>query len=232
MISPISFSSTYIVNGKNPNAFNKFLQYTSDNEKAGTVTRLYNYRDNSHEGKRYIEETLIAPDYMDDDIETYCANNGISYTKLKTEDLLNAKTINQRVKPAKNNYRLVNIYADKLEELASNQNSNIPYCNYEYTTQYHDKIEQMFKSGDAFPTTTLFICPKMSNKELKKYVENFEAEKPNDEEVMIDFYQSTNEPDHCVYFGLKDLGMDKIPVYVDDSSYEAGKILGLFSEEA
>jgi hypothetical protein len=45
---------------------------------------------------------------------------------------------------------------------------------------------------------------------------------------MIDFCQLYVEPDHCVYFGLRDLGMNKIPVYVDKQSYEAGKILGLF----
>ena len=46
--------------------------------------------------------------------------------------------------------------------------------------------------------------------------------------IGLFFCQRTNQPDHCTYFALKDLGMDKIPVYVNKQSYEAGRILGLF----
>ena len=86
----------------------------------------------------------------------------------------------------------------------------------------------MLRSGDEIPATTLTIHDPSGNEDLRRYVNRFGADRLNNEQIFIDFNQKTDDPDHCVYFALRDMGIDKIPVYVDSQSYEAGSILGLF----
>ena len=237
MISPISFSSTYKVNNEDPKAFSEFQKYALNKEyKDGVKTYLKDRATRKGMDFKYkAEQTLIVPDSMDLGVEMYCANRGIKYKKITAEDLLQLESIKSRIRKAPAGYKKVYVDADKLEELSANQSSNLDHCREVYDEHFSDEVDTMIKSGDKITATTLFINPEEGyfsfgegNKRLKKYVETFGIERLNKEQIGLFFCQRTNQPDHCTYFALKDLGMDKIPVYVDKQGYEAGRILGLF----
>ena len=185
--------------------------------------------------KYKAEQTLIVPDSMDLDVEMYCANRGIKYKKITTGDLLQLESIKSRIEKAPAGYHKVYVDADKLEELSTNQSSNLDYCREMYNKHFSDEVDTIIKSGDKILATTLFINPEegyfefgKGNKHLKKYVETFGVERLNKDQIGLYFAQRTNQPDHCTYFALRDLGMGKIPVYVNNQNLETGKILGLF----
>ena len=237
MISKVSFGSTYKVSNDNPASFPKFRDFAHQtyalHKELNTGVKI-GLKDKFIQNGGYddfiykAEQILIVPDSMDIDVETYCANNGINYKKIDTKDLLNPETITSRIAYAPDGYRKVNVDAEKLEELAKKQDSNLKHCRSDYDKYYSDKIDTMLKSGDKIPATTLVIQNHSGNENLSRYVNKFGVNNLNDGQLFIDFNQKTNSPDHCVYFALKDMGINKIPVYVDKQSFEAGNILGLF----
>ena len=232
MVSSVSFTGTYKVNSQNFDKFSKFQNYALNKElEDGIKTNLKDKFEKKigSEGFDYkAEQTLIVPDDMDYDVESFCAVNGISYQKYNTSDLLNTESIISRISNAPQGYKKVNVNVEKLEELAKNQDNNFSHCKYDYNKFYSDTIDTMLRSGDEIPASTLIIHNPSNNEDLKKYVDNFGAENLNDGQIMTYFTQSTDDPDHCIYFALKDKGINEIPVYVDKQSYEAGNILGLF----
>ena len=234
MVSSVSFKGTFKVDNQNSAAFSKFQDYAhkmyavnKELENGVKIGLEDSFIDGSFKYK--AEQTLIVPDYMDTDVETFCANNGIKYKKYETKDLLNPKNITARIATAPNGYTRVNIDAEKLEKLIKNQDSNIQHCRDDYDKYFIDKVDTMLRCGEKIPATTLMIYDhNADNEKLKRYVDRFGVNNLNKNQIFADFNQRTDKPDHCVYFALKDMGINKIPVYVDDKSYEAGKILGLF----
>ncbi len=114
------------------------------------------------------------------------------------------------------------------EELAKNQSSNLDHCRSDYDKYYSDSVDTMLRNGDDIPATTLIIQDPSGNNALRRYVDTFGVEHLNNEQIFVNFNQKTDNPDHCVYFALKDMGINKIPVYADSQTLEAGHILGLF----
>lgn len=232
MVSAISFTGTYKVNNQDKNSFSLFQKYALDKEhENGAATRFKDkfVPNNSGSFDYMAEQILIVPDYMDVDVETFCKNNGISYKKYDTKDLLNPQAIKSRIAFAPKGYRQVYVDTKKLDELTKNQNSNIEHCKSDYNQCFREKVGIMFRNGEKIPATTLYIYNPSGNDDLRHYVKRFDVNHMNDKQIFVDFVQKTDDPDHCTYFALKEMGMDKIPVYVDNQSYEAGNILGLFS---
>ena len=233
MVSSVSFTGVYKVNNQDKNAFSKFQEYALNKElKDGVTTSLKDkiIKKGGFGNFEYkAEQTLIVPDYMDVDVETFCANNGIIYSKYDTKDLLRPDYITSRIACPKEGYRVVKVDVKKLEKLAKHEDSNLEHCKNDYYNYYFDNVETMFKSNDEIPATTLWIKNPSGNKNLWRYANIVGANRLDDEKVMVDFIQKTDNPDHCVYFALRAMGLDKIPVYVDNESYEAGRILGLFN---
>ena len=232
MVSQVSFAGTYKVNNQNREAFAKFQKYSNEQTintdvKAGLKDEIIKKQGFGNFDYK-AEQTLIVPDCMDLDVETFCANNGISYKKYDTKDLLNPASITSRIAQAPKDYMTVRVDVKKLEELAKNQSSNLEHCKSDYNEYYQDRVDTMLKNGDEIPATTLSIYSPSGNEDLKRYVDNYGSNNLNDNQIFIDFEQKTNNPDHCTYFALEDIGIDKVPVYVDATTYEAGNILGLF----
>ena len=102
MISPISFSSTYKVNNEDPKAFSEFQKYALNKEyKDGVKTFLKDRATRKGMDFKYkAEQTLIVPDSMDWGVEMYCANRGIKYKKITSEDLLQIEAIKSRIRRA------------------------------------------------------------------------------------------------------------------------------------
>ena len=221
MVSSISFTSTYKVNNRNIRQFSDFQNYVCTKESERGVKAIL--KDEIIKGKSgtdyRAQQTLIVPDYMDLSVEMYCMCKNIKYKKYYTQDLLNPKKIKSRIMEAPEGFRKVNVDVEKLEELAKNQNSNLDHCRSDYNKHYSDGVDTMIKSGDEFPATTLHINSGSDNEDLRRYVKKFGVKNLNDGQIFIDFDQRTNNPDHCVYFALKDMGMEKVHVYVDNKNY-------------
>ena len=142
---------------------------------------------------------------------------------------MNKKNIENRLEDAPKGMQLVKVDAEKLEKLISNQDTNIRYCEENYNDYYQDGVDMMFKTGDKFPATTLQINPMGgSTEDAVEYIKRFGADSLNEDQMSFMFNQRTDDPDHCVFFGMKNLGMDKVPVYVDKDTHAIGKALGLF----
>ena len=234
MVSQISFAGTYKVsfNNQDPDLFSKFQEYALSKESEdGVRTSLKDkfvkkggFGNFGYEAER----TLIVPDYMDKDVERYCAYNGISYKKFETKDLLEPKSVLSRIALPPKGYKKVYINTEKLEKLAENQLSNLDHCRSDYDKYYSGSVNALIRNGDEIPATRLYIHSPSGNDDLQRYISNFGTEGLNNNQILINFNQETNNPDHCVYFALKDMGIDSIPVYVNSQTYKAGKILGLF----
>ncbi len=231
----ISFGSTYIVSNRHNtyDAFSKFQEYalTKECENVDSVqARLKDSMDSRYPYEYTAQYTLIAPDEMDSSIERFCSYNGIEFSRLSNEALLDPAAIVKRISlPEKGQIR-TRINAEKLEELIQNQSTNFDHCKRDYENYYKENVDFMLKSGERFPTTTLHINSTLgaNNDALLNYIERYGAQKLNPEQIRIDFCQHTDEPDHCVYFALRDLGMKNVPVYVDSDTFQVGSALGLF----
>ena len=230
MIAPISFTSTYKVNNKNKEGFEQFQKFAYEQEyEDGTSTLFKDSVGLEYPYNYEAEQTLIVPDYNDSFVESYCAFHNIKFKKYKTDELMDSKAVKSRVQEAPKGFRKVNLNVKKLENLIGNQRSNIDYCENDYRGYYRKEIDTILKSGEDFPATTLYVSPTNGDKEeLKTYVNAFGLNL-NSGQVEFDFSQKTDIPDHCIFFALRDLGMEKIPMYVNHSSYVTGKILKLFS---
>lgn len=234
MISKISFGSTYKVNNQNQEFknFNKFSELSSNlNLQSGdSPSGIYTKFEEKFIGDKYIaQETLIVPFCLDEQVESYCRQHNIIYTKLTDEELINPANINERIDDAPKGYKKVYVDNDKLNNLIANQDSNIRYCENDFNEYYYNDIETMLKTGDKIPATTLVINPQSGNiDELERYINQYGVNSLNKNQISVDFDQRTDNPDHCVYFAFKLMNFNKIPVYVDNDTYKAGQILGLF----
>jgi len=230
-MNPISFGSTYIVSNKNNSYenFSKFANYALDREFVeGVQVRLNDCMSPKYPYDYKAQYTMVAPNEMDNEIERYCSYMGIEYTKLSTEELMDVEAIQKRIKKPENGMIRAEINPEKLMELAKRQYSNIEHCEKDYNCYFNDTIDYTLKSGKNFPTTTFMIRPAGSiQDELLNYIDVWGAENLNDNQIFLDFNQQTDLPDHCMFFALRDLGIEKVPVDVDLDTYILCEELGL-----
>jgi len=233
MISPVSFTSTYRANNKDnfSHEYLQFRQYAAERENLDGVTVGFEDKNETSYPYNYSSTTtMVVPDTMDKLVEIFCRARGINVSKYKTEDLINPKTIAKRIKPAKRGMQKVNVNVEKLEDLIQNQKGNFNYCEniYENENYFSRKIDYMLKNGNPIQTSTLYITPSSSVKDTVNYINRFGANNLNEGQLFFDFNQTTDDPDHCMYFALRDLGMKNVPVYVNPDTYAIGNALGIF----
>lgn len=232
-MNTVSFGSTYKINaGADIRNNGKLVDFCSDNnlDYSTKVESKRGYLSSKPSVK--INTTIIAPDQKDNILETYLANQGIKFKKLDTKELLSKSKVESRIEKPVQDRKLVKINAQKLEKLARNQDQNIDYCEDNYEKYYKDSVDLMIKSGDKIPATSLFITPLgESTEDTVKYIKNFGADRLNDSQLSFWFNQECpDSPDHCMFFGMKDLGMNSIPVYVDNDTYKIADALGIISK--
>lgn len=231
MVSNISFGSTYVVKneGNSEIAFDKFQDFILDkegNDKAsvGFVETCAP----KHSPSYCCEYTAVVPSAQDSSVETFCLYHGINYSKMTNKELLSFEKIKDRIIRPKAGMRIANINAKKLEEISKNQNSNYDHCKKDYERYFANDVDYILKSGGSIPATSLYINTNgASIEDTLHYIDAYGAENLNPEQLSIDFCQRTDDPDQCVYFGLRDLGMKHIPVCVDDNTYKLCEALGL-----
>lgn len=230
MISNISFGSAYKVSSRN-NGFDKFWdfqRFAGEKEvKNGVQT---SFKDSfTIKTKQYdAVQTLLVPDSMDSEVEIFCANRGIQFDKINTKEAIQPQAVLERIEQAPKGMRKVKVDIKKLMGLAKNQEQNIAHCEKDYYTYYYDKVDFMLKSGDEIPATTLWINPiGESLEDTLRYIDIFGADRLNDKQLMVEFNQTTDDPDHCVAFALKNLGIKEVPMYVDNDTYQLANALGI-----
>ena len=226
MISKVSLGSTYKVqynsNDKNAN-FEKFSAFGDYPYTEGSLMTL---KDKFKRDNYFAERILIVPDSQDKDVEAYCKRYGIEFVKHTNDELLNPQNVISRIENAPRGYTKVNLDVEEFEKLLNRtKESNVKGCEEDYNKYFKQEMDFMLKSGDKIPATALFIDSNLYG-DFDRFVNLYGAKnvKPT-----IDFAQiSPNHHEHCMYFALRDLGMKKVPVYVNENSYKVGHKLGLF----
>lgn len=237
MVSDISFTSTYKVSNLNNghDRFSSFQDLALDKEcEKGVGVSFKDGFETSfpHSYGSYVAQyTLCVPDEMDSEIEQYCLYNNIKYTKYTDKELLNIDTIEQRIKEPEEGMTLARVDIDKMRKLLIDQYSNIEHCKRDYKKYYKEHIDFMLKSGDEFPVSTISIVPDSANTDdAVTYIKRYGIDLIEPGLLFVDFSQRTNEPDHCVYFALQNLGMKNIPVYMNADSYKLADALGILEK--
>lgn len=229
-ISKISFGSTYKVNNQENGCdnFSAFQQFALNNEKNKNIfVKMQDSIKSKYPYNYNAELTMIVPDSMDNMVEAFCANRGIKFSKLSDDTLTSLNNISARIKKPSPYMKMVFVNPEKLEQIARGQDSNFEHCKKDFDKYYQDQINFMLKSGDEIPASTLHITSVSSQEDLLDYIKRYGADKLNSQQLIMDFSQKTDDPDHCMYFAFKDLGMNKIPVYVDKDTYQIADALGI-----
>ena len=192
-MKPISFGSTYIVKNIHPEKFSKFKSLAHFEEDVNPDKTRFFIESKLEDKQRLLfstKGTLIAPDFRDSSIESYCALQGISYTKLNTKNLMNVEAIKQRIAEPKNGMNMVEINAEKFEELVRKQDSNFQHCELDYKHYFKNTLETMLKKGEDIPVSTLYIAPNgSSDEDFINYVDFFGADLLNPNQIFICFAQ-------------------------------------------
>ena len=241
MITNISFSGTYKVNSRAQDSikkFNIFSHYAASKTNPKKGVYIYHKDGFGTHPKNsfghWAEITLIVPDKMNADVEKFCANNGIKFKKLENSFLLSPKTIKKRIVPAPKGYSLVDVDVEKLEKLAKNQDSNIEYCKNCYDNFNKRYAEFTLKKGNKFFTAALSINGRCGAENLIDYIDKFGTQNFDENQISIKLAQieiageKFPSPNDSLYFALKNIGMEKVPVYVDEQTLNIGNKLGLF----
>ena len=241
MISPIAFHGTYKVYNRQYEGIGDYFELMRRCEDSGIKTKMdfINYSKEGSipvvDGQEVISTvTIVAPDAYDKHIEAFCKISGIKFKRLNQDELLDHKNIIERtIKEPKDNptTKIVLVNAKKLEELNRKQTiGNYDQVRKDYKKYFKSETDFNLKSGDEIVAPTLFLNPNMAGgfKGAMEFIDRFGAENLNENSLFVDFVQMTDEPDHCMYFAMKDIGMKKIPVCVDKKTYELGSKIGLF----
>lgn len=232
----ISFGSTFQIrhNDKNLRPQGDIIEFCEDNEMSlYSRTKRVGKSDFLNGNATYETTTaIVSPDEKDNLVEAFLANKGITFNKLKTEDLMNLKSLENRVLGPQRNMKLVYVKSERLEQLASNQENNIDHCKKCYDEYYKDNVDSILKSGYNFNATTMYITSSDADvEETIDYIKTFGADRLNKGQLSFILNHGIDDHDNYIYFGLKDAGMKTIPMYVDSNTYKLGKALELFEEK-
>ncbi len=241
MISPISFQGTYKVYSTKGDSVREYFYLTDECESRGIKTKI-DYTDYTKKNQPQTADgkeinataTIVAPDDFDEYIETYCTSNNIRFTRLNQKELLEPRNIADRVvKPERSDKTATIAYINtkKLDEiLATQTTNNFKHVEHDYRQYFKKDADFSLKSGENIVAPTIVLNSNMAGgiEGAIEYVDKYGASNLNKDSILINLNQMTDEPDHCNYFAMKDLGMEKIPVCVDRNSLELGQKLGLF----
>ena len=228
MISAVSFGSTYKINHPFATLTSKKMDATYDLLDKCEQRRI---RTSETMKADSMSVTIVSPDCLDSYIETLCANRGIEFKKITNDELMDKDMILSRVQKAPEKMIKAKINAKKFEKLVSQHpESNIKYCQKEYDRYFEDATNFMLKKGSKFPATTMYITTSMDKEDAILYKQMNGVENFNKNSIQFNFAQRTNDPDHCVYFAMKEAGIKNIPVYMSQDTYDLAKAFEIIEE--
>ncbi len=228
---PVSFGSSFKITTNEKN-YNKLAAHYNllDFCDHKNIEHRESYKtEKNYPHTSFLTSSFNVPNRLDCEIENYCNMMGINYKKYNSEELLKEKSILSRVKPAPHEKYLVRINSKKLDELIKyHKDNNYKQCYHDYINYYLDDVDQILSSQDKFSASSLYLNSAEGVEETLKYIDKYGKDSLNLNSLFINFNQETDEPDHCMYFAMKEAGMKQIPVYVDIDTYRLGDALGLF----
>lgn len=231
----VSFGSTYTITATShdkSSQLNGYLKMTDYCEK-NNVNYVHEegfIRNSSREVPRFWQSiSVTVPDEQNATIEDFCNMHNIKFNKIDTENILEPEAILSRIKepPENSNMQKIHINAEKLEKLLENHENNFEHCKSDYKKYFHNKTDYMLKSGKPINAPCLNITPESGLEDTIDYINKYNSANLNDNMLFIDLFQKTTSPEHCLYFALRDLGMNKIPVYVNEDTAQLCQALEL-----
>ncbi len=236
MISPISFGSVYKIKTDEKSTIEQRLNtaeidvYCKKRRIPYFETSQYAVRFPMKSSKYSIISTVIAPDKKDADLESFMASKGIQYKKYEEADILKPEAVIKRVKNAPKGFRTAIIDSEKLDKiLTSQEDNNFRKTREIYQKQNKKETQLLLKSMDEIPASTLYITTWNRPDETVEYIRNNGS--PEKNSIVFNFEKLTDDPDNCIYFAMKGIGMKDIPVYLDDASYLVAYALGIIKEK-
>ncbi|MBQ7287214.1 MAG: hypothetical protein IJW73_05575 [Candidatus Gastranaerophilales bacterium] len=173
--------------------------------------------------------TIVAGDWDDEKVEGFLSSRGIQFVKTPYADIVGEDTIIERcVAPEYTpDSKLALLDVETFEKfLNKHPNGNADYCEEIYHKHFAKQTEAMVKSGNEITVPALHINSAYLG--VENMALQFGEDAVPDGTLSFYFNQTTNEPNHCLYYAMKNCGMTRIPVSVDERSFELGKSLGLF----
>ncbi len=237
MISPISFGSTFkVITGSNYPSKQQ-IGYDTLKKYCDTKWLPYNEKSQYDVKQQYglstfrINSTIVAPKTEDKNIEQLCKSNGVYFVKLDTTTMMKPNTIVERVSEAPENFTKALIDAEKLEGiLKSQEDNNFAETKADYTENHKKETQFMLKSGDMIPASTLYITTWYPPEDVLPQIK--ETGIIDENSIVFNFEQKSSDvPDHCMYFAMKQAGLKNIPVYLDAESYKAADALGIIKKQ-
>ncbi len=234
MISAVSFGSTYQLHFNKKNSvenqfgYHNLTKYCKNNKIPYNAIAQYNIKYLCGNTEYNADTVIVAPDKKDLPLETFMKQQGINYKKLETDNLLRPEEINKRIAKAPEGYYKVFVDSVKLGRILETQwDNNFRETKIDYKKHNKQEVSFMLKSGREIPASTLEIKTRYNPEEELPRIEKGLLE-PN--AVVCNFEQKTNSPDHCMYMAMQELGMQDIPVYMTNDTYNAAFALGILRE--
>ncbi|MDO5437768.1 MAG: hypothetical protein Q4F80_06190 [bacterium] len=239
MITPISFKGTYklYATEKTASACLELAErlkqdgFKSENDFA--YSKSTDYTDKEEKENICMTTTTVVPDRYNNALENFCKTNGISFKRIDKKGFMSPSAIEARIdvpfSEKKRGKFIAKLDTEKLDELLKTQTQgNIKHCESDYKNYYKNDVNYLIGCGKAIPATSFVITSDMAggSEGAIEYIEKF-GDNLNDDSLLFDFDRKTDDADHCVYFGLKDLGMKEIPVSVNRETYKIGQKIGL-----
>lgn len=220
-LSSTPFTSTYKFKYEANNGVNSGSNHVKVDEFAFKNNIQYNINYNDVDcskpngSEQYATGILKAPDYKDMDVEKFCKLNGIQFEKTPSSPLVSQKAVLSRcVLPQEaGNKKIAFLDVEKFEDASSlSPFGNVEACEDLYVSQCASQIHDVISSGEDIVVPELYINEPSSGRLPASFV----------------FNQTDKEPNQCLYFAMKNIGMTKVPVAVDRHTYEVGCEMGLF----
>ena len=217
-LSSIPFKSTYKFDYEANNGANSYNNQAKIDDFA--FSRNLPYSLTYHNGcdcdccASLATGTIIAPDYRDMEVEDFCKSNGIPFEKISYATLVGEDAIiNRCVLPEQEtDKKIVLLDVKKFDDIVECTDfGNIDYCREMYKEYFSQDAHNMILSGDDIEVPSLYINAPYGRTS-----------------ASLMFNQTSEKPNQCLYFAMKSIGMPKVPVAVNEDSYQAGCELGLF----
>lgn len=171
---------------------------------------------------------LSVPSSMTNDVEAFCAIKGIKFKRYTSK----AEAAADRIKEPEAPYIKTEINAAKFKKLLDTQRAtNIHHLASNYNQGEKVNVDKLL-SQDEVPATTLSIkhpvqsliynTEKTVNTLNQKGIEGL-----RDDQLVISFEQKTTGPDNLTYFAFLEAGLEKIPVYMDEDTYQIANAAGI-----
>lgn len=232
MTSPICFKGTYIfpLSGNSGDKFHKMFDYINKNNSnlQFGYADLDKFDNGCYIGKEKVLNVITSKE-LDFPIESYCLQNGISFTKISDISLIEPLTTLLNTVPSKDKKILTFIDIFQFEKLIKSQRTNVYACYEQYSNLHRSRVLGMIKYSDDIQAPTLEITPNnMSSKEALDILDG--SKKLQDDFLTVAFTSKSLNPDYELYFGYRELGLTKIPVFVDKNTHDIGLKLGIFKD--